>query len=67
MFSVSPASCAGEDWLLLLVSSAPGETNLRSDWRHQVEVEAEAGRGVKVRLSDLSLLSSDYNYNLLSV
>ena len=63
-FLLSPGGCAGPDWLLLLVSSAPGEADLRTAWRLELELlETEAGRGVKVGrdISPLSSLLSHYN------
>ena len=54
-FLLSPAGCAEPDWLLLLVSSAPGEADLRAGWRQELSLlETEAGRGVKVRPGPLS-------------
>ena len=64
-FLLSPSGCAEPDWLLLLVSSAPGEADLRAGWRQELSLlETEAARGVKVRPGLLS--SDDYNWSVLS-
>ena len=58
-FLLSPAGCADPDWLLLLVSSAPGEADLRADWRQELSLlETEAARGVKVRLELSPLMTT---------
>ena len=41
VFLLSPPPCADSDWLLFLVSSAPGETQLRSAWREELRLEGE--------------------------
>ena len=56
VFLLSPPPCTDSDWLLFLVSSAPGETQLRSAWREELslqweeeEEKAKITQGVKVR------------------
>lgn len=45
-FLLSPASCSSSQWMLMMVSSRPANTELRSAWRRRQA--ASLSRGVKV-------------------
>ena len=46
-FLLSPAPCDVSDWMLVMVSSGPGNRALRDGWRQRM-AELQQRRGIKV-------------------